>query len=675
MLHKLLRSPSFYIGLAVRFAAIALVAAPAPIVQWYAPFVADFLSFPTLDPWAHWLSSGGTNQAFPYGIGMLAVLSPIASLAVISQGLFPMVTAVLITLLIFDLALLAVLTSLGDGETKKSLTYYWLSPITIGATYILGFNDIIPVFFLATAVLLLRKNRGLPAGLLALAAISIKASMLLAVPVFIILFLKNRTARAQTRNFALGAAIGTAGLLLPFFALSPSAVHMIAENKEALRVWEPLFQLGTSSAILLVPLTYVLALYLLWSVKRLNMELFEAGLGLVFLMVVLSTASSAGWYVWVIPFFVAVKGQSIAKTGLLVWAFGMSYVLNFGENFLQAFGLSLAVPRNIQSGIHTMLFVTGVLLAIRIWRDGVKANQFFRISRKPFAIGISGDSGVGKDTFANAIVGIMGKSATSHLSGDDYHLWDRNMPMWKAVTHLNPAANDLTKFERDAIALLSGDAIQLRHYNHESGIYQRASTLRSNDFVLISGLHTLQLPSLSRMLDVSVFLDMNEGLRRDFKMRRDVYERGHSEEKVAMAIEKRAPDAQKYIVPQRDLADLIFTVDRENDFETLSQPTQTDQLQLSFLSRLGLDEQELRRALLAVSPVDFEINPDLESRFNKVIIRGFVQAEEVSQAASILCPNILDLADSNPKWESGVLGLMQLVFLCQLEHVLIRKAI
>ena len=32
-----------------------------------------------------------------------------------------------------------------------------------------------------------------------------------------------------------------------------------------------------------------------------------------------------------------------------------------------------------------------------------------------------------------------------NLSGDDYHLWDRQKPIWQVMTHLNPT-NDLRDF-------------------------------------------------------------------------------------------------------------------------------------------------------------------------------------------------------------------------------------
>ena len=59
------------------------------------------------------------------------------------------------------------------------------------------------------------------------------------------------------------------------------------------------------------------------------------------------------------------------------------------------------------------------------------------MTRRPFVIGISGDSGSGKDTFANSIEGLFGKHSVTKLSGDDYHLWDRKKPIWQAMTHLN----------------------------------------------------------------------------------------------------------------------------------------------------------------------------------------------------------------------------------------------
>ena len=43
----------------------------------------------------------------------------------------------------------------------------------------------------------------------------------------------------------------------------------------------------------------------------------------------------------------------------------------------------------------------GAVLAIRMYREGIQNNYYFRNSRKPFTIGIAGDSGAGKDVFGS----------------------------------------------------------------------------------------------------------------------------------------------------------------------------------------------------------------------------------------------------------------------------------
>ena len=76
----------------------------------------------------------------------------------------------------------------------------------------------------------------------------------------------------------------------------------------------------------------------------------------------------------------------------------------------------------------------------------MQRNLPYQFSGKPLAIGIAGDSGAGKDTLVNSLVDLFGAHSVVSLSGDNYHLWDRNKKMWKLITHLNPKANNLNLF-------------------------------------------------------------------------------------------------------------------------------------------------------------------------------------------------------------------------------------
>ena len=181
----------------------------------------------------------------------------------------------------------------------------------------------------------------------------------------------------------------------------------------------------------------------------------------------------------------------------------------------------------------------GIVLANRMWRETVTKNDYFRLSQKPFGIGIAGDSGSGKDTTAEMLTGLFGSHSVSHLSGDSYHLWDRKKPMWKVMTHLNPMANDLDRFSQDLISLSDGKSIRIRDYNHSSGKMTKEKLLKSNDFIIASGLHTLYLPVLRDCYNLAIYLDMDEELRQFYKLQRDTKDRGHSSKDVDKSIENR----------------------------------------------------------------------------------------------------------------------------------------
>ena len=132
--------------------------------------------------------------------------------------------------------------------------------------------------------------------------------------------------------------------------------------------------------------------------------------------------------------------------------------------------------------------------------------------------------------------------------------------MWQVMTHLNPRANDLEAFANDLVALSDGKPIQSRHYDHQTGRMSKPFKIKSNDFIFASGLHALYLPILRNCYSLSVYLDIDEDLRRYLKLKRDVEVRGHTRERVLGSFERREPDSAKFIRPQAAHADLLFSL-------------------------------------------------------------------------------------------------------------------
>jgi uridine kinase len=680
---KLITSPLFLIGLFVRLALVMAVI-PASVGQWFAPYLANSVQVLSVDPWQTWLSSGGTPMAFPYGYAMWMFFLPLTLVCKFTGVSF--VYGYGMTLILADFGLLILLKNLLKTKDWILLSIYWLSPISLIATYYLGFNDIVPVFLLFSSIYLLKRKRLLLSGLILISAISAKLSMLISLPFFLIYLFHNRSLRQILVEFIYGLLAGSAIFLLPFLS-STAGVSMLVGNPEMVKIYQISVGLVSNTFIYLVPLGYLLMLYAAWRVKRMNFELFNAILCVAFLLVVLLTPASPGWFIWILPLLVAYQISSDRAAIYLTAIFTILYVLgallfisqNSGNSELFSAwgslgGMQFFKSARISSLIHTALVAVGIVLAIRIWHETISRNDYFRLSRKPFVIGIAGDSGAGKDTFVNTIAGLFGSHSISSISGDDYHLWDRQQPMWQVMTHINPAANDLESFAKNLVALTDGKSIQASHYDHHTGKMSRPMTVRSNDLIIASGLHALYLPILRECYDLSIYLDTDEALRSFFKVQRDVGKRGYTIERVLESLAKRKLDSDKFIKPQVVFADLVMSL-RPIHPSALGAANEINppRLKLVIRSRHGINELTLKRVLIGVCGLHVDMMIKSDTSEVELSIEGEASSEDIKLAVQLICPQIFEFLDLNPKWQNGVLGLMQLITLSYVNQALTRR--
>jgi len=676
--------PVFWLGLALRLSSIALFV-PAVQQQLFVPFLRSTLLSPSLDPWSHSLALGGDPIAFPYGPAMYVahvptVLPGVLLDAALGTAVFAQIGFGL-SLLLADLAILTILQRLFRERRRDLLLLYWLSPIVLYITYYHGQTDVIPTALLTGALWQLKRRHVRAAGALIALSVSAKLSMLIVVPFIALYGLENRQLR-DSRN-ELAAALGVT-LLLSFgvYLLSPGFRTMLF-SPEIGRIYQAFLPLGGDHRLYLLVVAYVLVLYAAFVPGRMNYELLFALLGVGFLIVLTLSPAATGWYLWAVPFLVGYQmtGEAQERPRWMVLAFGGVFV---AHNLITAsgpdvplIGLDLSAPLgerwpalssgHLQSLLITVQTAIGIIIAISMYRRGVSGNDFFRLSSRPIAIGISGDSGAGKDTLSTALAGLFARGSVVAVSGDDYHRYERGAPMWQVLTHLDPRANDLKAFNEDILALIRGRGIRARQYDHETGRFTPYRRVGGNDVILVSGLHALYSEAIREEFDVAIHLDTDERLRRHWKLRRDAQDRGHAPARVLDDMQRRAPDSDRYIAPQAQRADVVLRVAPVRDANLDAEAKTIGPLRLVARSRDATAYPELARILIGLCGVRADLHPPDADGTTEFSVEGDeVSAEDVAFAARTLLPELDDLLAIGAKWLPGTLGVMQLVVLVQL---------
>lgn len=682
VMRSLISSRFFWLGVCLRVLFV-IAFEPAAITNWYGPFLAATSANFEIDPWMQWIGTGGSLDAFPYGYIMWLVFLPITIL--FSFLSIEVALAYVATIFLADLYLCGTLFKLLPKNKGLVVKIYWLSPIIIVATYALGLNDVIPAALLLSAILFLRQNKIFISAAILICSISAKLSMVIALPFFVIYIYNSRPRRHHTPSFLAGLVLFGCVLGAPFL-MSETAIMMLFGNAEMSKIFYLSMQIGKGTVAYIVPILYFCLLYMSWRIRPLNFELFSILIGVSFLLIVLLTPTSPGWFVWAMPFLVLyqARGDKIAIT--LTALFSLGYLINFAiktqfyfDDYACNFLCNIKLPESVFIDLALKLLQTGIffvggLIAIRMWREEITRSNSVRFNRNPITIGISGDSGSGKDTLVDALEGLIGAHSVVKLSGDDYHRWDRLGPMWQAMTHMNPRANDLQAFTNDLFDLRNGKAIYQRHYDHTTGKMTKPVSVKSNQFILASGLHTFTLPLVREACDLKIFLDIDEDLRRFFKIRRDVHDRGYALEKVLDSLKVRESDSNRFIRPQANYAEILMSLEPLNkDFLKDLTKKFDPKLKLAVTIRNSYNEVSLHKFLVGVCGLHVDLVSNNDGSETTLTIEGEAKAEDMAQVSKLLSPMVLEYLDEVPAWEDGMLGIMQIVIFSQISQLITKS--
>ncbi len=196
-------------------------------------------------------------------------------------------------------------------------------------------------------------------------------------------------------------------------------------------------------------------------------------------------------------------------------------------------------------------------------------------------IGVAGDSGSGKSTFTRSISNLLGRDMVSFFTLDDYHTEDRETRKRTGHLPLDPKINNLALAARHLKELRRGKAVIKPIYNHSTGKFDPPEVFEPKKIIIVEGLHTLY-DELRDYLDLKIYVEPSREVKRRWKLKRDVEERGYREEDVIREMRMREPYFKRYIDFQKIYADIVIKIKNSEFNEESSYLVETIYKSLDF---------------------------------------------------------------------------------------------
>jgi uridine kinase len=176
-------------------------------------------------------------------------------------------------------------------------------------------------------------------------------------------------------------------------------------------------------------------------------------------------------------------------------------------------------------------------------------------------VGIAGGSGAGKSWLAQRLFNFYAPRA-GRISLDSFYLDRSHLPLKRRdlVNFDHPRAIDWPLFEKVLREVKDGAQLIVPAYDFKTHCRMSGGEQWiPKNIVLVDGLWLLWRKAVRELFDITIFLDCAEELRLARRVARDVTERGRSEVSVRRQFkESVAPMHEKFVVPQKRLADLVF---------------------------------------------------------------------------------------------------------------------
>jgi uridine kinase len=175
-------------------------------------------------------------------------------------------------------------------------------------------------------------------------------------------------------------------------------------------------------------------------------------------------------------------------------------------------------------------------------------------------VGIAGCSGSGKTTLAAELARTLGGI---HFHLDNYYRDLGHLPLEdrRLQNFDDPAMIESPLLARDVAALARGETIERPVYDFATYTRVEGETepVAAGEFLIVEGLFALYYPELLPLYHLRVYIDTPDELCFERRMKRDIEQRGRTEESVRRQYEATVrPSSVAFVRPSAGNADLVI---------------------------------------------------------------------------------------------------------------------
>lgn len=183
---------------------------------------------------------------------------------------------------------------------------------------------------------------------------------------------------------------------------------------------------------------------------------------------------------------------------------------------------------------------------------------------KPYIIGIAGGSGSGKTFFLKTFLEHFTTDEVCLVSQDDYYfrVAHKMTPEENKVYNFDlPATIDHEHFQEDISRLLNNETVIKPEYTFNNpNAVPKMLEIKPAPILIVEGLFILHFRDIADMLDMKIFIEADEDIAMERRLKRDLIERGYPRDDAMYKwVNHVLPAYKEFLLPYKNECDRVIT--------------------------------------------------------------------------------------------------------------------